>query len=192
MITYIDKQQFGLMQSLSDVLNLSPKAFEYFSKFLLEELGYTNVQVSKKHGSHGADGGIDIFARKDEERVLGQCKKWNKGRAGYMPVEQVRALGGSMREHDAEEGVFISTLPFSETTRKYAERVNIFLIGPDEISKVLSRNLIREKSMPTHQRTIMYSTANDRHYAKKKPRSKLTVFFVIVVIFVAIRIIGGF
>jgi restriction endonuclease Mrr len=192
-ITYIDKQQFGLMQSLDDVFSLSPKAFEYFSKFLLEGLGYTNVQVSKKHGDHGADGGIDIFAKQDEERVLGQCKKWTKGRAGYMPVEQVRALGGSMKEHDADKGVFISTLPFSETTRRYAERVNICLIGPYEIEQVITRN--NKKPAPIHatNREPMYERAASRgHYHPKKKRLGFRILRAIFVTIVILGIIGAF
>lgn len=124
---------------MNEVRHLSPKAFEYFSKYLLKEMGYSDVLVSPKHGTFYADGGVDIYAKHNGNLVVGQCKKWTKGRAGHMPIEHVRALGGSMREKNASEGVFISTLPYGKRAKIYAVSVGMVLIGPHEIAEVMRK-----------------------------------------------------
>ncbi len=124
---------------MEEVHRLTPTEFEYFSKHLLTELGYSEVLVSPKFGTFHADGGVDIYAKHNGHFVVGQCKHWAKGRAGYMPIEQVRALGGSMKEKNASEGVFISTLPYGRHTRIYAMNVGMTLIGPYEIASVMKK-----------------------------------------------------
>ncbi|MDO8468162.1 MAG: restriction endonuclease [Candidatus Peribacter sp.] len=122
--------------------DLSPKAFEYFSKYLLETMGYEHVQVSPKHGAFNADGGIDLYAQRNGNLVVGQCKHHSErsGRGGYMKFEYVQALGGAMLKAGAQEGVFVSTLPFSRTSKDYAASVNMRLIGPEEINDVMAQS----------------------------------------------------
>ncbi|MDD5055297.1 MAG: restriction endonuclease [Candidatus Peribacteraceae bacterium] len=139
MITYKDGQFVREFHTLEEVGTLSAEAFEYFSVYLLKLLGYRNIFVSKKRGSFRADGGVDIRAEHNGDTVVGQCKHWREGggRHGYMPIEQVRALGGAMLQENTKESVFISTLPFSKTAKDYAASVNMRLIGPDEITTVI-------------------------------------------------------
>jgi len=141
MITYVDRQFVQTFHSREEVQDLSPKAFEYFSKYLLETMGYSHVQVSPKHGAFNADGGIDLYAQRNGNLVVGQCKHYSErsGRGGYMKFEYVQALGGAMLKEGAQEGVFVSTLPFSKTSRDYAASVNMRLIGPEEINDVMAQ-----------------------------------------------------
>lgn len=141
MISYVDRQFVRAFHTMDEVQDLSPQAFEYFSKYMLEELGYTRVQVSPKHGEFNADGGIDIYAQHNGNSVVGQCKKYTErsGRAGYMKFEYVQALGGAMLKTKAQEGVFVSTLPFSKTSKQYALSVNMRLIGPDELNAFMAQ-----------------------------------------------------
>ncbi|MFH1444230.1 MAG: restriction endonuclease [Candidatus Peregrinibacteria bacterium] len=136
---FVDRKAFERICSMSDIRSLSPQAFEYFSKFLLEELGYSHVQVSQKIGKFHADGGVDIRARHNGAYVIGQCKLLKKGRAGLTPVLHVRALGGSMKETKAVASIFVSTLPFGKKSRIHAIRVNMSLIGPSEIASVMKK-----------------------------------------------------
>ena len=142
MITYKDGQFVRVFHTIEEVKILTPDAFEYFSKYLLELLGYEKVKVSEKHGAFNADGGIDLFAIHNDKNVVGQCKHWNEGtgRYGYMPIEQIRALGGAMLKENAKEGVFISTLPFSKASKEFAASVNIRLIGPIEINEIIRKS----------------------------------------------------
>ena len=56
-----------------------------------------------------------------------------------MPIDQVRALGGSMRVSGAAEGLFVSTLSYGETAKQEASKLNITLWGPKEISRIMER-----------------------------------------------------
>lgn len=142
MITYVDRSLLGTFRSFAQVEELTGDAFEYFSALILEDMGYESVRVSPKRGDFRADGGIDLFAEHNGKLVVGQCKRHSSksGRYGYMKFEYVQALGGAMLRAKAEEGVFVSTLPFSKTSKEYAEAVNIVLIGPDEINEFVEKN----------------------------------------------------
>lgn len=137
MKTYINQDDFRNMRSMGEIRELSPQAFEYFSKFLLQEMGYENVEVSPKEGSHHADNGVDIYARHNGNFVVGQCKRWYRGISGYMPITEIRALGGTMNQFKAQEGVFISPLRYGKRARIFATSININLIGSDEIARVM-------------------------------------------------------
>ena len=134
---YLDKEGFKRIRSMDEVKDLTCKTFEYFSKWLLSEFGYEKVWVSKKKGKYQSDGGVDIKAEQNGFCVVGQCKNLERGRGGYMPIEHVRALGGSMKERNVNNGVFVSTLPFGKAAKECAKKLNIRLIGPSEIMRVL-------------------------------------------------------
>jgi restriction endonuclease Mrr len=140
MITFVDYRKFKRFSSMNEVMEIEPYAFEYFSLCLLGVLGYTDGEVTKKFGRFHADDGVDITAKRNGCTVIAQCKRWQKysGRFGRMPIEQVRALRASMVDKGADEAVFVSTLPFGEMAKRYAEGVNMRLIGPQEITNVLS------------------------------------------------------
>ena len=142
MISYLDRSLLGTFHSFTQVEELTGDAFEYFSALILGDMGYESVRVSPKHSDFRADGGIDLYAEHNGEHVVGQCKRHSikSGRYGYMKFEYVQALGGAMLRAKATEGVFVSTLPFSKTSKEYAEAVNIVLIGPDEIREFVEKN----------------------------------------------------
>jgi HJR/Mrr/RecB family endonuclease len=127
------RQDIQKLSSYEDITKLHPKDFEWFSKFLLEDLGYNSVFVTEYRADHG----IDLKAKYDGEGVLGQCKRWNKGYKGVLPVKELRELGGCMLRDGFKNGVFITTLPFDVTDKREAKKMNIELIGKNEICKYL-------------------------------------------------------
>jgi len=140
MIAFLDRIGFSRLSSLDDVRSLTPRVFEYFTKFLMERSGYADVRVTRKRGRYHADGGIDLTATRSGRPVCVQCKRWlTSKRGGYMPIDQVRALGGVMKRCGAREGLFVSTLPFGKTATAEARELNITLWGPDEISRRMER-----------------------------------------------------
>lgn len=148
MITYVNRSLIGSFHTFEQVEDLSSDAFEYFSALMLEDLGYEHVRVSQKFGNYKSDGGIDLYAEHNGNMVVAQCKRHSvkSGRFGYIKFEYVQALGGAMLKAKAPEGVFVSTLPFSKTSKKYAEAVNMHLIGPDEIKEFVEKNAEKLKS----------------------------------------------
>jgi hypothetical protein len=138
MIAFLDRLGFSRLSSMQDVLSLTPTAFEYFTKFLMEQAGYADVRVTRKRGRYRADGGVDVKATREGRSVYVQCKRWlTSRRGGFMPIEEVRALGGVMKMNGVNEGLFVSTLPFGMTAAEEAARLNIALWGPDEISRLM-------------------------------------------------------
>lgn len=128
------KQDIQKLTSYEDIKKLHPKDFEWFSKYLLEEIGYSSVFVTP----YNADQGIDLYASYNGKDFLGQCKRWNKGYKGVLPVKELRELGGCMLRDGYKNGVFITTLPFDATDKREAKKMNIELIGKQEICKYMS------------------------------------------------------
>ncbi|MDO8468509.1 MAG: restriction endonuclease [Candidatus Peribacter sp.] len=140
MLRFLDHLGFASLSSMEDILQLSPRAFEYFTKYLLEREGYSRVRVTSKKGSHNADGGVDVIAYRDGNPVYVQCKKWRKSQRGnFMPIEQVRALRAPMDIQHVSAGIFVSTLPFGITATNEARQLNIDLWGPERIQEAMKK-----------------------------------------------------
>lgn len=135
----LTKHHFDGLQSMDEVLDISPMDFEYFSKFFLESLGYQNVFVTHKYGMRGADGGVDLECKLNEQKYYVQCKRWRFGFEGNMKVAPVRELGGCMWRDRVEQGIFISTLDYDSGTRSEADKMRINLIGRQEIADQMRR-----------------------------------------------------
>lgn len=128
------KEDFAKLKSMADVDKLSPQDFEWFCKFFLEHIGYTQILVTQKYGDRHADGGVDIICSLEGKKVYVQCKKWHFGFNGYMKIAPVRELGGCMLRDKISQGIFIGTLGYDQGTLKEAEKMNIRLIDATYIA----------------------------------------------------------
>ena len=126
---------FTQITSIAEITSMHPERFEYFCKFILEHMDYEGVLVTKYYG----DGGVDIRGWKDGHPFIGQCKRITKGFHGYVPIKEIRALGGCMLRDKILHGIFMATLPFSTLDQKEAEKMKIKLIGLEEIYEVMKR-----------------------------------------------------
>lgn len=127
------------IQSLEEIKTMHPLRFEWFCKYFLPYMGYKSLYVSKKKGSHMADGGVDLYGKFCGQKVLIQCKRLNKGAGGYVPVHYIRELGGCLKRDGIDRGALVATLPFSKTCYEEARDLNIELIGRDEIVATMQR-----------------------------------------------------
>ncbi|MDD4918995.1 MAG: restriction endonuclease [candidate division Zixibacteria bacterium] len=127
------------LRSIDDIRALHALRFEWLCKFLLPYLGYRSLFVTRKHGTFQSDGGIDIKGKFAGEDVLIQCKRWNKGRNGFLPASVIRELGGCMARDKIRRGAVVATLRFSRRDRQEAERLRIELIGTEEIVATMKR-----------------------------------------------------
>ena len=134
------KEDFAKLRSLAAIERISPRDFEWFTKFFLESMGCSNVLVTKKHGPHHADGGIDVTCKRNGQECIVQCKKWRFGFGGLhgpMPVRVVRELGGCMLRDGVRHGILVSTLTYDHLTQSEAQKMNIELIGLPDIFAVM-------------------------------------------------------
>lgn len=84
----------------------------------------------------GADGGVDIVARKASEIFLIQCKQW---RATQVGVSIVRELFGVMAARGATGAFVVSIGPFTAEARVFAEGRNIELVDANTLVKPAPR-----------------------------------------------------
>jgi HJR/Mrr/RecB family endonuclease len=131
------REQLQALSSIDDIAKLSPRDFEWFTKFLLEKKGHTGVFVTEKHGELNGDGGVDVRSFVNGKKVYTQCKKWSpsfKGTfRGFLPVRVIRELGGCMLRDKVTDGLIVTTLSFESLDRKEAALMNVQLIGREEI-----------------------------------------------------------
>ena len=45
------------LTGIDEIRSMHPRCFEWFCKFFLPYLGYRSIFVTRKHGTHDADGG---------------------------------------------------------------------------------------------------------------------------------------
>ena len=99
---------------LGRLRNMDPIEFEYLVKFLLEKMGYENVEVTASSG----DGGVDVIANIEvgitSVKEVVQVKRHNS----TIPRKDVDALRGSLHRFEAHQGTLITTSRFSDNTKK--------------------------------------------------------------------------
>jgi HJR/Mrr/RecB family endonuclease/TolA-binding protein len=84
---------------------------------LYKAMGY-NVRIT------ASDGGIDVWAYKDNSRVIIQCKHWKNP----IGPGEIREFNGSQFRKVADEAVFISSSTFTEQAKAEASMAGIKLI----------------------------------------------------------------
>lgn len=131
---------FDLLQikTKQQILELLDWQFESFTEALLPYMGYSRVQKTKKFGKYHSDHGIDIIAYKQDQKIIGQCKLLHTCNSyHYTPTHFIRDLGGCMLRDNVQEGVFISTIPYSNTGKKEAKSMNIKLLDLSDLCKTM-------------------------------------------------------
>lgn len=122
------------------LLEMEPAAFEELMARLLAELGFADIEVTKRSG----DGGIDVrgtlvVGDVIRTRMAVQVKRWKpKNRVQAPIVQQVR---GSLGTH--EQGLIITTSDFSKGAREEASRttaVPVALMNGEQLVAVLIEN----------------------------------------------------
>jgi len=97
---------------------MDPAAFERLSQRLLRELGFNNVEVTRKTGDGGIDGkGILNIGSIITFRVVFQCKRYKE----CVPTSVVRDFRGAVQGR-ADKGLLISTGNFTRDARAEAQR----------------------------------------------------------------------
>lgn len=105
---------------------LTPTEFEQWCAHRLRALGYTVRHV----GGQG-DHGVDLFAEKDGERVVVQCKRFTGRRTVREP--QIRDLYGAMHAEKATHAIVMTAGYFTDEARAWARDKPIELWDADRI-----------------------------------------------------------
>lgn len=113
--------------SVAPLAKLTWQEFEQLVGAHFERIGY-----AVSFTTQGADGGVDVIARKGSETFLIQCKQW---RATQVGVSVVRELFGVMAARGATGGYVVSIGPFTADARAFAEGRNIQLVDANSLLK---------------------------------------------------------
>ena len=103
---------------ISELLLVSPQAFERLAQRLLRESGFTQVDVTGRTGDGGIDGkGIMRLGGLLSFHVLFQCKRYK----GSVGSNEIRDFRGAMVGR-ADKGLFITTGNFTKDAVREASR----------------------------------------------------------------------
>jgi restriction system protein len=108
--------------------DMDPYEYEHFcaEQFLIH--GWDDAEAT----SGSSDQGVDVKAKRGDDVLVGQCKKYSKP-VGNSAVQEVVA---GMGYYGANIGVVISNNSFTNSAKKLAEANNIKLIHHSEIKNL--------------------------------------------------------
>lgn len=122
---------------LSEVLKISPHAFEKLVVDLLSKMGYGTVEFGNHVTPLSCDDGIDGVIMEDKlgfSLIYMQAKEWALDKVVGQPEIQsfVGAIAG---KHG--DGLFVTTARFSQKARDYANTHHIILIDGKKLAKLM-------------------------------------------------------
>ena len=118
---------------------MTPSEFEEIVARLYEQMGF-NVGLTQ----HSRDGGVDLYARRENEagveEIAVQCKHYS----GTVGVAEARALYGVLSaEQRLARGVLVTSGSFSDGCRSFVEGKRIDLIDGARLHELLDRYQVR-------------------------------------------------
>jgi HJR/Mrr/RecB family endonuclease len=139
---WVDKKEIPKLKEIkigldNNFKNISPYEFENFIAKLFTAMGY-KTQVTKKSGDYG----IDVIAKKDNDIIAIQAKKYHDGN----PVgnRDVQRLLGAMQLKDvkANHSIIITTSHFTVQAREQAKECAIELWSKEDLHKMVRKYLM--------------------------------------------------
>lgn len=118
--------------------HLSPYEFEEFIAQLFRKMGYTTTTTP-----YSGDFGADVIAKKKNETILIQCKRYAEG-TNITPEEVQRTLG-AMWKYKADKAVFITTSHFSTRAAELDKEAPIELWNKDILHQMVRKYFINEE-----------------------------------------------
>lgn len=112
---------------------LNGMTWQEFEMLTAEAFRLQGFQVQEQGGG-GADGGVDLVARRGKELFLVQCKQW---RAYKVGVDVVRELYGVMAARGAAGGFVVTSGQFTPDAQAFAQGRNVRLIDGTKLSGLL-------------------------------------------------------
>lgn len=127
------------LDSRQNLLKLSPTEFEHLIRQLFEAMGseaWTTIPSK--------DGGVDAVVT-SKHLVFGsvcliQAKRWKD----VVGLDAVHALTGVMADHNATNGVLVTTSWFGRSSEEFANRNRITLINGAELKHLIKEKLGRD------------------------------------------------
>ncbi|GFD91051.1 membrane protein [Tenacibaculum sp. KUL152] len=123
-------KQLDAQKSIETIRQLHWRNFEELVAEAYRRQGYRVTE-----GGFGADGGIDLELRKDEELVLVQCKQWKAQKVG---VSVVREMFGVLTASNANKVIVICSGKFTQQAIDFASDKPVTLIDGNELLSLIN------------------------------------------------------
>jgi HJR/Mrr/RecB family endonuclease len=125
---YNEKRTQEQKKIVSRVINLQAREFEHEVATWMSWAGYKTQVTQQSH-----DDGVDVLATEGDEKLVIQCKRWNR------PVgpDKIRELAGAREQWNASRALLITTSDFTDAARAAAESLNIEIWNFDRLTKEL-------------------------------------------------------
>jgi restriction system protein len=114
-------------EDIDPLMTMSWSEFEHLVGEIYRRRGYAVMETPQ-----GADGGIDLVARRDGEVLLVQCKQWRTRDVG---VSVVRELLGVVAAKGASRGAVVTVGRFTEEARRFAQQTQIELVDGEALRR---------------------------------------------------------
>ncbi len=136
----------GLMEELlTEVIKMTPDAFEHLVVNLLLAMGYggslpENGLVTRQNGDEGIDGVI----KEDKlgfDQIYIQAKKWDRN--GSVSRPEIQKFAGALLGQGATKGLYITTTNFSNQAKEFAAKqlsTKIMLIDGEQLARLMIEN----------------------------------------------------
>jgi restriction endonuclease Mrr len=134
---------------VSELRDLTPRAFEHFCKEFLGHLGYRSVEVTRRSQDGGIDGYGNFRQGAISIRSAFQAKRWTDDPVGRPDIDRFR--GAIQGEYD--HGVFLTTSRFSKDAKDASYRkgaITILLLDGPAIADLLVERGLGVRRLPVH------------------------------------------
>lgn len=135
----------------SALLEMSWREFEMLIGEVFRIRDFTVTEL----GGNGADGGVDLILKKDNETYFVQCKQWKAYKVG---VQIVRELYGVMAAKGAVGGYVVTSGVFTDDAKSFAEGRNIELIDGNTLTQWISGAKSSIKTEPLRSKETSNNT----------------------------------
>lgn len=146
---WFNRKLFDTTNNLNDVKAMSWQQFEFLVGEYYRRKGYSVYQM----GGDAPDGGIDLLASKNGEKLVVQCKHW---KAFKIDVKVARELYGVMVDSTASGAVLITSGGFTQPAMDFVKDKPIELIDGPRLEKLIAEVKAAAPNAPA----AMTQTAN--------------------------------
>ena len=134
---------------IAELKELTPRAFEHFCKEFLSQLGYRNVEVTKRNQDGGIDGHGDFRQGAISIRSAFQAKRWTDNPVGRPEIDRFRGAIQGNYDH----GVFLTTSRFTRDAKLASYRkgaITVLLLDGPAITELLLERGLGVRKLPVY------------------------------------------
>lgn len=144
---------FNKTGGLPDIKAMSWQDFEFLVGEYYRRKGYSVFQM----GGDSPDGGIDLIAQKNGEKLVIQCKHW---KAYKVDVKILRELYGVMVDSTASGAVLITSGDFTQPSIDFVKDKPIELIDGAKLAKLIAevKAVAQKPAVPYKRQAVLIPT----------------------------------